>query len=103
MVNIFQLIGDLLHLLSFIIIIYKIQRDAKCTGVSAKTQEIYLIVFCTLYMDLFFTFISFYNTIMKIINIFKIHQGSNKRFTSAKSSLQYDLIFSALFGCNIQV
>ena len=36
MVNIFQLIGDLLHLLSFIIIIYKIQRDAKCTGVSAK-------------------------------------------------------------------
>ena len=69
MVNIFQLIGDLLHLLSFIIIIYKIQRDAKCTGVSAKTQEIYLIVFCTLYMVLFFTFISFYNTIMKILFI----------------------------------
>ena len=37
------------------------------------------------------------------INLFKLHQGSNKRFTSAKSSLQYDLIFSALFGCNIQV
>lgn len=69
MVNIFQLIGDLLHLLSFIIIIYKIRRDAKCTGVSAKTQEIYLIVFCTRYMDLFFTFISFYNTIMKILFI----------------------------------
>ena len=51
MVNIFQLIGDLLNLLSFIIIIYKIRRDAKCTGVSAKTQEIYLIVFCTRYMD----------------------------------------------------
>ena len=69
MVNLFQLTGDLLHLLSFVIIIYKIHRDKKCNGVSAKTQEIYLIVFCTRYMDLFFTYISAYNTIMKILFI----------------------------------
>ena len=37
------------------------------------------------------------------IDLFKLHQGNNKRFTNAKSSLQYDLIFSALFGCNVQV
>ena len=69
MVNLFQLTGDLLHLLSFVIIVYKIHRDKKCNGVSAKTQEIYLIVFCARYMDLFFTYISAYNTIMKILFI----------------------------------
>ena len=37
------------------------------------------------------------------LTLFKLSQNSNKRFTSAKSSLQYDLIFSALFGCNIQI
>ena len=37
------------------------------------------------------------------IDLFKLHQGNNKRFTNAKSSLQCDLIFSALFGCNVQV
>lgn len=37
------------------------------------------------------------------LTLFKLSQNSNKRFTNAKSSLQYDLIFSALFGCNIQI
>ncbi len=69
MLNIFQLIGDLLHLLSFIIIIYKIHRDKSCSGVSAKTFEIYLLVFCSRYLDLFMYFISVYNTTMKILYI----------------------------------
>lgn len=67
--NIFQLCGDLLHLLSFIIIVYKLHRDRSCLGVSAKAQELYLLVFVTRYLDLFFRFISLYNTIMKILFI----------------------------------
>ena len=67
MVNVLQLIGDFLHLLSFIIIIYKIIHDRSCKGVSAKTFEIYLLVFCTRYLDLFMYFISLYNTSMKIL------------------------------------
>ena len=67
MVNVLQLIGDFLHLLSFVIIIYKIIRDRSCKGVSAKTFEIYLLVFCTRYLDLFMYFISLYNTSMKIL------------------------------------
>ena len=69
MVNVIQLIGDSLHLLSFVIIIYKIIRDRSCKGVSAKTFEIYLLVFCTRYLDLFMYFISLYNTSMKILFI----------------------------------
>ena len=69
MVNFIQLIGDTLHLISFVIIIYKIFKDKSCKGVSAKTFEIYLLVFCTRYLDLFMYFISFYNTFMKILFI----------------------------------
>ncbi len=67
--NIFRFIADFLHLLSFIIIVYKLMRDKNCKGVSCKTQEIYLIVFLTRYLDLFMYFVSFYNTIMKILFI----------------------------------
>ena len=69
MVNFFQLIGDTLHLISFVFIITKIFKDKSCKGVSAKTFELYLIVFCTRYLDLFMYFISFYNTFMKILFI----------------------------------
>ena len=69
MVNVIQLVGDTLHLISFIIIIYKIYKDKSCKGVSAKTFEIYLLVFCTRYLDLFMYFISFYNTFMKLLFI----------------------------------
>jgi len=38
-------------------------------GLSCKTQELYLIVFCVRYLDLFMYFISMYNTFMKIFFI----------------------------------
>lgn len=69
MVNVIQLTGDMLHLLSFVIIIYKLMKDQSCKGVSCKTFELYLVVFCTRYLDLFMYYISFYNTSMKILFI----------------------------------
>ena len=41
----------------------------KHAGISCKTQEIYLIVFCVRYLDLFMYFASLYNTCMKIFFI----------------------------------
>lgn len=38
-------------------------------GLSCKTQEMYLLVFCVRYLDLFMYFISVYNTCMKIFFI----------------------------------
>lgn len=67
--NVFQLLGDLLHLLSFIIIIYKLKKEKSCNGISCKTQELYLLVFSARYLDLFFRFISIYNTTMKVLFI----------------------------------
>eukprot|EP01017_Pseudomicrothorax_dubius_P000333 TRINITY_DN0_c157_g1_i3.p1 TRINITY_DN0_c157_g1~~TRINITY_DN0_c157_g1_i3.p1 ORF type:complete len:216 (+),score=39.74 TRINITY_DN0_c157_g1_i3:61-708(+) len=68
--NIFRLIADLLHLLSFWFLIQKIHKSKNCIGISLKTQELYLIVFCLRYMDLFMYYVSLYNTLMKVAFIF---------------------------------
>jgi len=40
-----------------------------CAGISFKSQALYVAVFVTRYPDLFFTYISLYNSIMKIFFI----------------------------------
>lgn len=67
--NAFRLIGDLIHLLSIGLLLWKLRRSKSCVGISCKMQEIYLIVFCCRYVDLFWNFVSVYNTTMKIFFI----------------------------------
>ena len=38
-------------------------------GISGKSQALFALVFCTRYLDLFFSFVSIYNTSMKVIYI----------------------------------
>jgi len=67
--NIFRLLGDLSHLASIIILIHKIQTSRSCRGISLKTQGLYVAVFVFRYFDLFWNFVSRYNSIMKIFFI----------------------------------
>ena len=67
--NLFQLVADVLHLSSFFIIINQILKTKSVQELSYRTQEIYLVVFCFRYMDLFLYYISLYNTIFKILFI----------------------------------
>lgn len=67
--NIFRLIGDLSHLLSILILLFKIHASGICTGLSLKSQILYVIVFITRYSDLITNFVSYYNTLMKIFFI----------------------------------
>ncbi|EGR28899.1 hypothetical protein IMG5_166930 [Ichthyophthirius multifiliis] len=67
--NFFRLIADLLHLASFLILIFKIRSTKNVLGISYKSQEIYLAVFILRYWDLFLYFVSYYNVIMKILYI----------------------------------
>ncbi|ORX89257.1 ER lumen protein retaining receptor [Basidiobolus meristosporus CBS 931.73] len=65
--NIFRLLGDLMHLASIIILLLKIQTSNSVSGISFKSQVLYLVVFATRYLDLFTSFTySIYNSIMKI-------------------------------------
>lgn len=59
----------MLHLTAIVLLLYRIKNTRNCVGISCKTQEIYLIVFCVRYMDLFMYFVSLYNTSMKIFYI----------------------------------
>lgn len=60
----------MLHLLSIVTLLLKINHTKSCRGVSLKTQELYTLVFLTRYVDLFvFKHISLYNTAMKLFFI----------------------------------
>ncbi|KAK3004962.1 hypothetical protein RJ639_018404 [Escallonia herrerae] len=80
--NVFRLAGDMTHLLSIVVLLLKIRTTKSCAaisvfvifdylslvpGISLKTQELYVIVFLTRYLDLFTKYYSFYNTLMKLV------------------------------------
>ncbi|XP_017759142.1 PREDICTED: ER lumen protein-retaining receptor [Eufriesea mexicana] len=67
--NIFRLLGDLSHILAIIILLLKIWKTRSCAGISGKSQILFAIVYTTRYLDLITTYISAYNTFMKIIFI----------------------------------
>ncbi|XP_014367637.1 ER lumen protein-retaining receptor [Papilio machaon] len=67
--NIFRLLADLSHLLAIIILLLKIWKTRSCAGISGKSQILFAIVYTSRYLDLLTTFVSAYNTIMKIVFI----------------------------------
>ncbi|KAJ3762491.1 ER lumen protein retaining receptor-domain-containing protein, partial [Lentinula raphanica] len=68
-IRLYATLGDLSHLASILILLHKIQTSRSCRGISFKTQALYVVVFVSRYLDLFFRFISVYNTAMKIFFI----------------------------------
>lgn len=69
MMNLFRLAGDMTHLFSIIVLLLKIHTTKSSSGISLKTQELYVIVFLTRYLDLFTRYVSLYNTVMKLVFI----------------------------------
>ncbi|KAJ4721006.1 ER lumen protein-retaining receptor [Melia azedarach] len=67
--NLFRLAGDMTHLVSIVVLLLKIRTMKSCAGISLKTQELYVLVFLTRYLDLFTRYVSFYNSIMKLVFI----------------------------------
>ncbi|XP_015519583.1 ER lumen protein-retaining receptor [Neodiprion pinetum] len=65
--NIFRLLGDLSHLLAIIVLLLKIWKTRSCAGISGKSQILFAIVYTSRYLDLVTTYISAYNTFMKLI------------------------------------
>ncbi|KAL1411622.1 endoplasmic reticulum retention protein [Vanrija albida] len=67
--NIFRFFGDLSHLASIFILLHKMTTSRSCRGISFKSQALYLTVFLSRYLDLFWAFHSLYNTLMKLFFI----------------------------------
>ncbi|KAJ4307179.1 endoplasmic reticulum retention protein [Collariella sp. IMI 366227] len=66
--NLFRVLGDMSHLASIFILLHKIVQLKSCSGISYKSQALYLIVYITRYLDIFQTR-SLYNLIFKILFI----------------------------------
>ncbi|XP_054010362.1 ER lumen protein-retaining receptor-like [Hylaeus anthracinus] len=67
--NIFRLTGDLLHLFAIVGLLYKIWKTGNCSGISGKTQLLFAIIYTVRYVDLITSYISVYNSSLKIIFI----------------------------------
>lgn len=67
--NVFRIVGDVSHYAAIVTIFLKIVTSKSCKGISGRTQILYLLVFLTRYIDIFFNFISLYNTGIKIFFI----------------------------------
>lgn len=74
--NIFRLVGDLLHVASILLLWQKIQKTKSCSGISLKSQLLFLAVYICRYLDLFvflfhgnLAFKHFYNFLMKCLFI----------------------------------
>ncbi|KAL6305145.1 ER lumen protein retaining receptor [Sparassis latifolia] len=67
--NLFRLFGDMSHLASIFILLQKIQTSRSCRGISFKTQVLYVVVFVSRYLDLFYEWVSVYNFFMKVFFI----------------------------------
>lgn len=50
--DVFQLIGDFLHLIAMLMLLLKILANKNVIGLSYRTQELYMVVFVTRYSDM---------------------------------------------------
>ncbi|POI32541.1 hypothetical protein CIB84_003707 [Bambusicola thoracicus] len=103
--NIFRILGDVSHLLAIIILLVKIHRSKSCAGISGKSQILFALVFTTRYLDLFTTFISLYNTVMKVIflicayiTVYMIYVKFRKTFDSENDSFRLEFLLVPVTG-----
>ena len=109
MYNIFRISGDLVHVFSVYLLLSKIETSRSVAGLSFKTQALYMLVYCTRYLDLLFRkWTSLYNTAFKIFYLatsgYTLWLMSKKyRNTRSPTSIdtfqvQYLIGFSAIFA-----
>eukprot|EP00978_Attheya_sp_CCMP212_P006104 scaffold13756_cov54-Attheya_sp.AAC.1 len=67
--NIFRLTGDMCHLFSILLVLHRLLKQHTAEGISLRTHELFLVVFCARYLDVFTLFYSLYNCTMKLFYI----------------------------------
>ena len=64
--NVFRLTGDTCNVASILIFLIIVKYKGNGAGISLRAHELYFLVFATRYLDIFFTFYSLYNSVLKI-------------------------------------
>ncbi|KAL2100968.1 hypothetical protein ACEWY4_002729 [Coilia grayii] len=103
--NVFRLCGDVSHLVAIIILFIKIWRSKSCAGISGKSQMLFALVFTARYLDLFTSFISFYNTIMKVVflslayaTVYLIYVRFRSTYDSENDSFRVEFLLVPVAG-----
>ena len=65
--TIFQFLADMMHVASFVFLIQRLVSSRSAAGISLKTQEMYLLVFMTRYLDVFSNNRYAYLVLMKLL------------------------------------
>jgi ER lumen protein retaining receptor len=63
----FYLVMHMTNCFGFQIFSLRLLTSLCFAGISLKTQELYALVFASRYLDMFTSYVSFYNTVMKLI------------------------------------
>ncbi|KAI6652184.1 ER lumen protein-retaining receptor 2-like isoform X2 [Oopsacas minuta] len=108
--NLFRLLGDVSHVIAIIILLMKIWKSRSCSGISGKSQILYAIVFSTRYLDIFFTYISLYNSIMKVLfiitayaTVYLILVKFKASYDSENDTFRLEFILIPVFGLALLV
>ncbi|XP_078539812.1 ER lumen protein-retaining receptor 3 [Lissotriton helveticus] len=103
--NIFRITGDLSHLLAMIMLLWKMWKSQTCAGISGKSQILFALVFSTRYLDLFSTFISVYNTSMKVVfllfsyfTLYMIYRRLRKTYDSENDTFRMEFLLVPVIG-----
>ena len=65
--TIFQFLADMMHVASFVFLIQRLVTSRSASGISLKTQEMYMLVFATRYLDIFTNTRYAYLVVMKLL------------------------------------
>lgn len=102
--NIFRLLGDLSHVLAVLLLLRKIWNSKSAEGLSLRSQILFSIVYITRYLDVFTTFISLYNTVMKLLfvgiscmTVYLIHTRFRATYDSHKDTFRMELALAPCF------
>lgn len=118
-----RILGDWFHIISFVALILQIKKTRHLKGdffdfwkkkkyfhflgISYKTQEIYLAVFVTRYLDTFVEWYSWYNLILRIafigLTIYLIYEMRFKRPLCLVFFVLYFLINSNFFFFRLMI
>ncbi|XP_041033446.1 ER lumen protein-retaining receptor 3 [Cetorhinus maximus] len=108
--NVFRLSGDVSHLLAILILLGKMWKTKSCAGISGKSQLLFALVFTTRYLDLFTSFISVYNTTMKIIfllcayvTVYLIYMKYSSTFDRENDTFRVEFILVPVAGLSFLV
>lgn len=75
-------------MLAIFILLLKIWKTRSCAGISGKSQILFTIVYISRYLDLFTTYISLYNSVMKFV--FLVGSGATIYLIYLKFKATYD-------------